>query len=181
MLTFYLSNIDKKFNFGIFKEMYFCWREIYFLREVFSESLVSDWLLLLAFTRSCRQMLHYHQLAGRSEKQEYTVCNLSIMYNVKCIMYSTSSSVYRYIHCNWAFKAGKSQMYCWRFYKAIFYFFSEKNQVWRLSEADLIIKEKNIFGWIVKHICLYWEMVRTDWDWIIFGCDSVAAQTLSVS
>ena len=43
-------------------------------------------------------------------------------------------------------------------------FLLRKNQVWRLSEADLIIKEKNIFGWIVKHICLYWEMVRTDWD-----------------
>ena len=37
-------------------------------------------------------------------------------------------------------------------------FFLGKNQVWRLSEV------KNIFGWIVKHICLYWEMVRTDWD-----------------
>ena len=137
--------------------MYFCWREIYFLREVFSESLVSDWLLLLAFTRSCRQMLHYHQLAGRSEKQEYTVCNLSIMYNVKCIMYSTSSSVYRYIHCNWGFKAGKSQMYCWRFYKAIYYFFSEKikfgdwvKQIWSLKKKIYLVGLWNIFVCIGK-------------------------------
>ena len=38
------------------------------------------------------------------------------------------------------------------FLQSDFLFLLRKKQVWRLSEADLIIKVNNIFGWIVKHI-----------------------------
>ena len=77
-----------------------------------SESLVSDWLLLLVFTKSCRQMLHYHQKVWMKTKStacswmvycEYCECIASYNSTSSSPLH-TAGSVYRHR----GFKADKS-------------------------------------------------------------------------